>query len=119
MDINITIRFEDPACDGRKLDEILNLLKAIKAEDEIMANTFADVLTGIAAETTVEASVEALLTQITSLLASNGVPQAQIDQAVSQLQANTAALSAALTANTPAAPATPAPAAAALAKATP
>lgn len=61
----------------------------------------------VAAETTVDAAVEILLTQLVAQIKAAGGDQAALDALTAQMEANAAALSSAITANTPAAPVTP------------
>jgi hypothetical protein len=125
INVKIDVHFHESQSGGVRHDEILDLLKAIKAdihavkaEEDTMAATIQDVLTDVQAETTVEGSVITLLNSLSAQLLAANVPQATIDSIVGTLQSNTAALSAALAANTPAAATTPPAATAALAKAT-
>jgi len=89
-----------------KLDWIISFLKG-----KVMAS-FADIQNAVTAETTVEQSVLTLLNgiaaQLATALAAGGTP-AQIQGVVDALNANIAAMQAAVTANTPSAP-SPAPA---------
>ena len=73
--------------------------------------TFDDLTAEVARQTTVDASIEALVTglqaQIASILAGTILPapvQAKLDAAFATLKANNDAVSAAVLANTPAAP---------------
>lgn len=76
----------------------------------IMANTLDDVLKDVTDESTLDDSIIALLTgikaQLDSVLAGGLTPaqQAKVDAIFSGLEANKAKVSAAITANTPAAP---------------
>jgi hypothetical protein len=91
----------------------ISILKSLsqlhKKVDSIMA-TLQDIANAVAAETTVDNSIVTLLNSIVAELktaqASND-PNAMAT-VVSNIQANTAILTAAITANTPAAPVTPA-----------
>lgn len=70
-----------------------------------------DLVTDVSQETTLEGSVETLLTglaaQIAALQSGDPATQAKIDALHTQLTANIAALQSAVTANTPAAPSAP------------
>ena len=85
-----------------KLDVILR-----KEKDIIM--TLDDITNAVAAEQTVEASAITLLNQLAAEVAAAANDPAKIQAIVTQIQTNAATLAAAVTANTPAAPA-PAPA---------
>ena len=93
-----------------KLDQILAILNTQQKEIGTMALDITALQTAVANETTVDASVEALLTQlaaqIQTLIANSGntVDPAALQAIVTQMQTNAATLSAAVTANTPAAP---------------
>jgi hypothetical protein len=76
-------------------------------------NSLANLTTAVANETTVDQSVETLLTQLSAEIASASPTgdNPAIDALVTQMQANAAALAAAVTANTPSvAPSSSAPA---------
>jgi hypothetical protein len=105
MDIHLYHHISPSPPDPR-LDQVLALLQQLtRTETSIMAS-LADITTAVAAEKTVEDSVMTLLgeigTHLKAAIASNDPVAMQA--VVDQITANTAALSAAVVANTPAAP---------------
>lgn len=95
----------DPALE-RKLFRFLGTL--VNNEEKIMAK-IDDLVTDVASETTLEGSVETLLTglaaQVAALQSGDPATQAKIDALHTQLTSNITALQAAVTANTPVPPA--------------
>lgn len=92
-------------------DTILGLLnKIITKENKIMA-TLQDIANAVAAETTVDNSIVTMLDGIVAQLKTAQASNDPVAMAavVSSIEANTAILQAAVTANTPAAVVTPAP----------
>jgi hypothetical protein len=94
---------------SKQLNLIVTLLYNLTAQgNKIMA--LLDQLTAdVAAETTLDASVEALLTTLVAEVKAAGTDPVALKALTDQLEANAAALQAAVTANTPAAPVTPTP----------
>jgi len=94
--------------------QILTALGVQSKELQTMAVDITALQTAVANETTVDASVETLLTnlaaQIATLSAASTDPATQtaLNGLVTTMQTNATTLAAAVTANTPAAPATPA-----------
>lgn len=88
-----------------QLERVLAQLETSLEKENTMAATIQDILDGVNQESTVDDSIITLLNNIAAQLASAGVPQAQIDAVMSVIQANQAKVTAAVTANTPAAPA--------------
>lgn len=90
------------------LGQMVTILNSIVEKENAMAATLDDVQTAVAAETTVEGSVITLLNgiaaQLAAALAAND--PAKVQAIVDQITANTTAMSAAVAANTPAAPTT-------------
>jgi hypothetical protein len=103
IDVHIHHDGADGALD-RKLDQILVKLGLIQAQEGKMAATIQNILDGVNQESTVDDSIITLLNNIAAQLAAGGVPQAQIDAVMSVIQANQAKVTAAVVANTPAAP---------------
>jgi len=89
--------------------EVVSLLKTILEKEKATMATLADIKAKVDAEKTVEDSIVTLLTsvsqQLKDAIASND--PAAMQAIADELDANTAALSAAVTANTPAAPVEP------------
>ena len=90
---------------------IIAKLNLIITQEKTMAIDLSKLQAEVTANTTVEQSVVALLGQLSAIIAAippsnDPVTQAALDQLTSTLSANDTALSAAVTANTPAAPAT-------------
>jgi hypothetical protein len=82
--------------------QLLEIL--IFKESKIMA-AIDDLNAAVAAETTVDASVETLLTQLFATITNaNAISPAAVAAAVATMQANAAKLTAAVTTNTPPAP---------------
>ena len=89
---------------------IIAKLNLIITQEKTMAIDLSKLQAEVTANTTVEQSVVALLGQLSAIIAAippsnDPVTQAALDQLTSTLSANDTALSAAVTANTPAAPA--------------
>lgn len=82
------------------------LEKLVSLEGKIMAR-LDDIAAEVTAQKTVVASVATLLQQLHDQLVSAGTDQAKLNQLAADIQANTDALSAAVVANTPAAPPAP------------
>jgi len=101
MDLHVYLH-TDPA-DSRKLDQIIQLLKVQQKEILTMAASVDDVIAAVQKETTVEQSVITLLNQFASQVQAAGTDPIKLQQALDLITSNTAALSAAVTANTPAA----------------
>jgi hypothetical protein len=89
-----------------KLDTILATLKEFQMSG---TNSLANLTAQVASQQTVITSVETLLSQLTALIAAASPTgdNPAIDAIVTQLQTQDASLAAAVTANTPAAPAAP------------
>ena len=81
----------------RRLDTIL------RNQEKIMA-LIDDLTASVAAETTVETSMETLLTNISVALAAAGTDPAKLAALKTTIDANTAKMTALVVANTPAAP---------------
>lgn len=88
----------------RKLDHILRKLQRIDEQEFTLTINTQALLDAATAESSVEASVLTLLTDLHDQLADEPAAQAAIDQVTQELTANASGLAAALTANTPAAP---------------
>lgn len=98
---------------SHQLDRIEMKLDILIKRETIMNETTQQVLDAVTAETTLEQSAIALITslqsQLTAALSNTTIDpadQANLNTIFANLQSNATALSAALTANTPAAPAT-------------
>lgn len=91
----------DPAFED-KLNRILSVL--VKQQELIMAD-LTKLTADVAAETTVDNAVQTLLTNLVAQIKAASGDQAALDALTTQMETNAAALSAAVTANTPAAPA--------------
>lgn len=102
-DVNVHVHSADERPIQKKLDQILRALSVITAKEAAMAATIDDILAGVQAESTVDDSIIALLNNIAQQLANAGVPQAKIDAIMAVIQANQDKVTAAVTANTPAA----------------
>lgn len=89
-----------------RLDRLLVLVTQLLQKDTKIMATLDDITAAVAAEATVEQSAITLLTSLHDQLAAALASQdpAAIQAVVDQLGTNTAALSAAIAANTPAAP---------------
>jgi len=92
-----------------KLDAIIVLLNQLIKQEKQMAIDLTKITAEVANNTTVEASVLALLTQLAAIIkaippSSDPVTQAALDQLTSTLSANDTALAAAVVANTPTTP---------------
>jgi len=87
-----------------QLERVLAQLETVLEKENQMAATIDDILAGVNTESTVDDSIITLLNNIAQQLANAGVPQAKIDAIMSVIQANQAKVTAAVTANTPAAP---------------
>ena len=87
-----------------KLDLALSLLSQILQKETSIMALLDDLLTDVQDEDTVIASVEQLLTNLSALLANAGTNPAQIAQIKALVDTQKGRLSAAVVANTPAAP---------------
>lgn len=96
-------------CHARQLDRIEALLISLLQKETAMAKTIQDLTNDVANEQTVEASAITLLNGLTASIAAlktqgtDPATAAAIDALASQVETNTAGLSAAVTTNTPAA----------------
>lgn len=97
MDVHVYHHL-DPALE-RKLDRVLN---ALITNQEIIMADLTKLTADVAAETTVDTAVQTLLTNLVAQIKAAGGDQAALDALTTQMEANAAALSAAVTANTPA-----------------
>lgn len=94
FNVNVTILSDN------ETKSLLNLI--LKNQNKIMA--LLDTLTAdVAAETTIDTSVETLLTQLTQAIKDAGTDPVALKALTDQMEANSAALQAAITANTPSA----------------
>lgn len=84
--------------------EIRHAVKRIERKLFEMSDTLDDVLTDVAAESTVDDSIITLLNGIAAELKAAGSDPAKITAVRTAIQANIAKITAAVTANTPAAP---------------
>ena len=107
----IIVTFQNPPTPAmlQKLDEILTLLKAAKAEGIVMAATLQQIMDDVKEETTSVDSLSTLIQGLKDQIAAANGDQAKIDEIFAQLEANKAKLVSVLAANTPAAAVTPAP----------
>jgi peptidoglycan hydrolase CwlO-like protein len=100
-------RFDIPA----ELRSIRESLHSLHRKLDTMSTALSDLQAAVAAQTTVDASVVTLLqglsAQLTAALAAGD--DTAVEAAAQAIAANTATLAAAVTANTPAAPSSPAP----------
>lgn len=87
-----------------KLTEVLTRLNRLSSQGDCIMASIDDVLSDIAAESTIEDSVVSMLTALQAQVTAANGNQAKIDAAFAALETNKAKLSAALVANTPAAP---------------
>ena len=100
---------------GHRLSNIERLLSLILKQESAMAIDLTKITNDVAALTSAVASAEALITamadEIKSISGSttDATTQAALDNLATQLENNTAGLAAAVAANTPAAPSSPAP----------
>lgn len=101
--------------DRSLLRDILRNTERLIEMSGTTTNSLANLQAAVAAETTIDQSVLTLLTTLSAEIqaASPTGDNPAIDAVVATMQANAATLSAAVTANTPAPPAAPAPAPAA------
>lgn len=90
--------------DNSKLDKILQMLQTLQREVVQMAASVDDVIIAVQNETTVEQSVITLLGQLSAQIKAAGTDPVKLQQVLDQINANTTALSAAVTANTPVPP---------------
>lgn len=111
MELHIFLHVDNPML-TQQLEVIQTKLnKLIQGEDKIMA-TVDDLVTAVGNESTVDDSIIALLAQIKAMLDAGGLSadaQAKVDAVFAQMQSNIQKVTAAVTANTPAAPPTPTP----------
>lgn len=91
----------------RDLGEIKYTLRQLLSGERKLMAAIDDLTTAVAAETTVEQSAITLIQQLAAQIAANATDPAKISALASQLTANATALAAAITANTPVAPAAP------------
>ena len=89
----------------RKIDGLTAALARIQQEEAKMTGELQQLTDDIAAETTVEQSAITLLQGLAAQLKAAAEDPAQVKALASQIEQNTAALSAAITANTPPPPA--------------
>ena len=103
FNVNLTIGFDGPAY--HVVQGISHKLDTVLANQEAMMAQMSDIVADVAAETTTIASlttfIEGLQAQISALPGITPALQAQIDGVFTNLQANDAALAAAMTANVP------------------
>lgn len=99
----ITIVIDDPA-DGRKLDQILNILAAGLANQEKIMALIDDLQADVAANTSAVGSAITLLGNLKAALDAAGTDPVKLQAIKDALEKNSADLSAAVAANTPAAP---------------
>lgn len=90
-----------------QLTRIEMLLIEVVGKEKRMAATLDDLIAGVQQESTVDDSIIALLNNISAQLKAAGSDPAKIQQVNDAIQANIAKITAAVTANTPAAPANP------------
>lgn len=95
----------------KRLERIEILLATLIGQGKIIMASITDLQNAVAQETTLENSIEALVTglqtQLAAALANQTVPpdvQAAIDSTFATVQSNIAGLTASVAANTPAAP---------------
>lgn len=86
-------------------DKIVRLLNVLEKQQEIIMADLTKLTADVAAETTVDTAVQTLLTNLVAQIKAASGDQAALDALTTQMETNAAALSAAVTANTPAAPA--------------
>lgn len=101
-------KFWRAATDGQQM-QIVGLLTLILGKVDCIMATLQDLQNDVAQETTVEQSVLTLLQGLAAQVAALAPNQAAIDALHASLQQNISTLQAAVTANTPAAPAPPTP----------
>ena len=95
---------------SHKLARIQTQYEEIKQVMATGAQALTDLTNAVAANTTVTTSVETLITNLAAqVAAANSISPAAVEALVAQLQANTTGLASAVTANTPAAPASATP----------
>lgn len=90
---------------AKRLDNIEYLLLTINRRLSRMANTLDDVQAQVALDKEIDSSAVKLIEGLVAKLAAAQGDPAQIAQILADMKANSAALAAAVTANTPAAPA--------------
>jgi hypothetical protein len=103
-DLNIHVWIHNDRSE-RKLDLIVNLLRAVIAQGEKMSKEFDDLTAEVAAETTVEASAITLIQGFAAQLAAAGTDPVKLKALTASIKTSSDALAAAVVANTPAAPA--------------
>ena len=107
MRIDVHLHSPDADSTNSKLDAILKLLNQILAKETKLMATLDETLAKVTEESTVDDSIIALLTAIKAQLDAGGLSpdaQAKVDAIFGGLQANIDKVTAAVTANTPAAP---------------
>lgn len=102
MDVHLYIHY-DPS-ESKKLDQIIQLLQTQQKEILNMAASIDDVVVAVQNETTVEQSVITLLGQLAAQVKAAGTDPVKLQAVLDQINTNSAALSAAVTANTPVTP---------------
>jgi hypothetical protein len=103
MDIHIYHHLDQTS--REKLDLIINLLKGVLRKEEGIMDDLKALQDQVAASETVETSAVLLIQGIAARIAAAGVDPAALDALTSSLKKSADTLSAAITANTPAAPA--------------
>lgn len=88
----------------RLLEELLTRVKAIQAQETIMAAELDDLTTQVEATATAEQSAIVLLNGLAAALAAAGTDPVKLAALRASLKTNTDALAAAVVANTPAPP---------------
>jgi hypothetical protein len=88
----------------RKLDEILGILRSVHNQGAHMSAEMDALEAQVTQMTTVEKSAVALINGLAAQIAAAGTDPAKLRALTASLQADAADLSAAITANTPAAP---------------
>lgn len=106
MDIHLFIH-NAPSEEMGLLREMLGIVKALQTQGNHIMATLADVQAAVTAEDTVVDSAITLLNGLAAQIAALQPNQAAIDALAADVSGKTAALAAAVTANTPAAPPAP------------
>jgi chromosome segregation ATPase len=101
--MNIHIYLHEETSD--KLDKIIRLLNEVLRKEEIMSKELDDLTAQVAASESVENSALVLIQGIAAQLAEAGTDPAKLSALTTSLKASADALSAAVTQNTPSAPA--------------
>lgn len=104
FNVNIHIWNHDEGGE-RKLDLIVQLLRAVLAQGAKMSQELDDLTAEVAAETTVEQSAITLLNGLAAQLAAAGTDPVKLKALTASIKSSSDSLAAAVVANTPAAPA--------------